>query len=225
MITLMLVVILGALLLIVLMKLFQRPSDAPAPRQDWRTKPSAAPEGPDLANLQITDALPGDALSISGAGDNMTDLDFTADRIAHVEAGARRWFELSGPYRERRVTLRVGGDEEVEAALHTGARKISLEDLGVAEDDLAQMDERQNTGDSFQFDGKTWLYRFSREAQNQELSRARRDGQPPAGYYYWEFQEQGGKGILAVRKAEGEPFTVTDFATLNPGDVTIYRGR
>lgn len=219
MITPTLVVILGVLLLVVLMKLFQRPSDAPAPRQDWRTKPSAAPEPADLANLQITDARPGDALSISGAGDSMTDLDFTADHIAHVEAGARRWFELSGPYRERRVTLRVGGDEEVEAALHAGARKISLEDLGVAEDDLAQMDERQNTGDSFEFDGKTWLYRFSREA------RARRDDQPPAGYYYWEFQEQGGKRILAVRKAEGEPFTVTDFAGINPGDVTIYRGK
>lgn len=218
MITLTLVVILGALLLVVLMKLSQKPAGAAPPQPEWRTKPPASPEPPDLAHLQLTDARSGDALSISGAGDSMSDLDFTADRLTRLEAGARRWFELSGPYRERRVTLRVGGDEEVEAALHSSARKISIEDLGLSEDDLAQMDERQNTEDSFVFDGKTWVYRFSREA------RARRDdGQGPAGFYCWEFQEQGGKGILAVRKAEGEPFSVTDFVTINPGDVTIYR--
>ncbi len=220
MITLTLVVILGALLLVVLMKLAKNPTAPPEPRHDWRTKPPAAPapEAPDLANLQITDARPGDALSISGAGDNMSDLDFTADRLTRVEAGARRWSEVSGPYRERRVTLRVGGDEEVEAALHATARKITLEDLGLSEDDLAQMDERQNTGDSFEFDGMVWLSRFSREARA-----SRDDGQPASAYYCWEFQEQGGKGILSVRKAEGEPFTVVDFVAINPGDVTIYR--
>ena len=46
-------------------------------------------------------------ISVSGAGDDMTDLDFTADRCAWFEAGSRRWFELTGPYRERRVALRV----------------------------------------------------------------------------------------------------------------------
>jgi hypothetical protein len=222
MITLILVVILGALLLVVLLKLSKKPEAPPEPRHDWRTKPAAAPapDPPDLANLKITDAQAGDAMSISGAGDGMTDLDFTADRLTRVEAGARRWFELSGPYRERRVTLRVGGDEEVEAALHNSSRKITLEDLGVSEDDLAQMDERQNTGDSFGFEDKVWMYLFSREA------RARRDdGQPANAYYYWEFREQGGKGILGLRKAEGEPFTVTDLVSINPGDVTIYRSR
>jgi hypothetical protein len=222
MITFTLLVILGALLLVVLLKLAKKPEAAPAPRHDWRTQPTAAPApaAPDLANLKITDAASGDALSISGAGDNMSDLDFTADRLTRVEAGARRWFELSGPYRERRVALRVGGDEEVEAALHNSTRKITLEDLGLSEDDLAQMDERQNTGDTFEFEGKAWSYRFSREARPR-----RDDGQPASPYYCWEFQEQNGKGILFLRKAEGEPFTVTDFVTINPGDVTIYRGR
>jgi hypothetical protein len=222
MITFTLVIILGALLLVVLLKLARKPAAPSEPRHDWRTKPTSAPEAemPDLANLKVTDARPGDALSISGAGDDMSDLDFTADRLTRVEAGARRWFELSGPYRERRVMLRVGGDEQVEAALHNTARTITLEDLGVSEDDLAQMDERQNTGDSFEFEGKTWLYRFSREARPR-----RDDGQPAAAYYCWEFHEQGGKGVLFMRKAEGEPFAVTDFITINASDVTIYRGR
>ena len=44
-------------------------------------------------------------------------------------------------------------------------RKIALEDLGLSEDDLAQMDERQNPADSFDFDGVTWMYRLSREVR------------------------------------------------------------
>ena len=52
----------------------------------------------------------------------MTDLDFTADRCDRFEAGARGWIELSGPYRERRVVLRVARGEEVEVPPFTTTR-------------------------------------------------------------------------------------------------------
>lgn len=197
-------VVLGIFLGIVLMQLFKKP-----------TPPAA-----DLANLKVTDARAGDALSISGAGENYKDLDFTADRMTRFDAGARRWFELSGPYLERRVAVRVGGDDEVEVSLHSDPRKLTIEDLGLAEEDLAEMDERQNTADSFEFDGKVWTYRLSREAHA-----ARDDQASPSGFYYWEFQEQAGKGLIAVRKSEGEPFSVTLYLGISPADVTIYRGR
>src|SRR5271157_5812343 len=213
MITLTLVAILGVLLVIVLMQLFKK-SEGP----DLKGSPPRAP-APDLAHLKVTDARVGDMISVSGAGDDLSDLDFTADRCAWFEAGPRRWLELSGGYRERRVALRVATGEDVEVAVHTDPRKLTIEDLGVSEDDLAQMDERQNTADFFEFDGKTWLYRLSREAQLR-----RSDGAAVAGFYYWEFQEQGGKGLLGIRKAEGEPFAVTLATTIYPGDVTIYRG-
>src|SRR3954453_609964 len=209
MITFTLVAILGVLLVIVLMKLFKKePKPLPAP-----VKPVE-----DLANLKVTDARSGDVLSIAGAGDNMSDLDYTVDRAARLEAGARTWVELSGTYMNRRVILRVGGDEEVEVFLNSGMRRVSVEDLGLSEDDLAQMDERQNPADSFDFDGVTWMYRLSREV------RVWRDNQPaPTGFYYWEFFTQDGKRLLGIRKAEGEPFTVTLFTCLNAGDVTVYR--
>ena len=80
------------------------------------------------------------------------------------------------------------------------------------------MDERQNPADTFDFDDVTWMYRLSREV------RAWRDNQPaPTGFYYWEFVTQDGKRLLGIRKAEGEPFTVTLFTWLNAGDVTVYR--
>ena len=210
MITLTIEAILGVALAVVIMQFFKHHSQPPAP--------SAPAE--DLANLKAQDARVGDALSISGAGDNLEDLDFTVDRRVDVAAGIRQWFEVTGPYKERRVSMRVGDDDEIEVALHNDTRKITLEDLGLSEDDLAQMDERQNTGDSFGFENKNWLYVISREARAQRSDRTQ-----PEGYYYWEFREDGGPGILAVRKAENEPFAVTSYVTIAPGDVTVYRGR
>jgi hypothetical protein len=203
--------VLGILLAIVIMQFFKR-----------RPAQPAAPAGPveDLANLKPSDARVGDVISISGAGDNMEDLDFTADRSTWIQAGSRQWFEVAGPYRERRVAMRVGGDEEIEVYLHNDPRKLTLEDLGLSEDDLAQMDERQNTADNFEFDDRTWLYVISREAQ------AKRNDLPQyQGFYYWEFREAGGPGLIAIRKAEGEPFAVTLYTAIRPGDVAIYRGQ
>lgn len=207
MITVIIEVALGILLALVLMSLFKK-RPAPLP---------AAPQ-PDLGNLKPTDARTGDVISIAGAGDNMTDLDFTADRTAWYHAGGRNWVEVSGPYRERRVAMRVANEDEVEVYLHSDARKLSLSDLGVSEDDLAEMDDRQNPSDSFEFDGAVWLYRQSADAT------AKRDDQPqPAGFYYWEFREENGKRLLAIRKPQGEPFAVNMYAGVPVGDVTVYR--
>ena len=209
--TLILVGILGALLVLVLMKLAKK---------DQPKKPAEVPAMPqvDLANLKPWDVRAGDAVSIAGAGDEMTDLDFNADRVATLAAGSRQWVEASGVYRERRISLRASHGEEDEVALANEKRKLTLEDLGLSEQDLAEMDERQNTADNFEFDGHMWSYRLSREVS------ARRDGEPrPSGYYYWEFREQDGSRILTARKAEGEPFAVTLFTSINPGDVTVYR--
>jgi hypothetical protein len=207
--TFLLLAILVIALIFVLMRLSKKSAaERPAP-----------PAGPDLANLKVTDAREGDVISISGAGDNFSDLDFTADRYTHFDAGAHPWFELSGPYHERRVALRVAGDEELELAVHTDARKLTLEDLSLSEEDLAQMDERQNTGDSFEFDGAVWLYRRSREV------RASRDGRPSGAFYYWEFQEERGKRLVAIRKVEGEPFAVALYTGIPEGNVTVYRAK
>jgi hypothetical protein len=210
MITFTLEAILAVFLVIVLMRFFHKD---PKPAQPAYQAPVE-----DLANLKVTDARTGDALSISGAGDQMSDLDFTVDRAARVEAGSRTWVELSGPYKERRVTLRVGGDDDVEVYLHSSAARITLEDLGLGEQDLADLDERQNPADNFNYDNTSWDYRLSRE------TRSWRDNQPqPTGYYYWEFLTADGKRLLGIRKTEGDPFAVTVYERIAPGDVTVYR--
>jgi hypothetical protein len=209
MITFTLVAILGILLVIVLMNLFKK---TPPPA------PAAPPE--DLANLKVTDARVGDALSIAGAGDRMTDLDFTVEHGTRYEAGSRTWLELTGPYQERRIALRVAGDEEIETFLHSQPGRLTLEDIGLSEDDLAEIDQRQNPADNFEYNNTSWMYQLSREVRGW-----RDHSSQPQAFYYWEFRTQDNRRLLGIRKAEGEPFTVTEYAGVAPSDVTVYRGK
>jgi hypothetical protein len=115
--------------------------------------------------------------------------------------------------------MRVDADSDQPVRISTEAHQPTLEDLGLSEEDLAQMDERQNTADDFNFDGKAWNYRLSREVQS-----TRSDQPQPVGFYCWEFQEQNGSGLLSLRKEQAEPFVVTRYRGIPAADVTIYRG-
>src|SRR6266545_3228835 len=102
MITATLVAILGILLILVLMQIFKKkPQPPPVPAKD-------------LSNLTIRDAQVGDAVSVAGAGENFSDLDFSIDHRTRYEAGRRQWYELNGTYRDRRVALEVYDEEELE---------------------------------------------------------------------------------------------------------------
>ncbi len=183
---------------------------------EHKSAPLAPPE--DLANLKVTAARLGDALSVTGAAPDFSDLDFTVDRVDHLEAGSRRWVELSGSWRDRRVYLEVHNDEAPEVFGNFDGRKITLDELGLTEDDLAQIDGRQNPSDFFDYDGKFWLYRFSRE-----MGLFTADNATGQGLYAWQFQEQDGKRFMNLRKHAGEPFAASIWIKIEPTDITVYR--
>ena len=181
-------------------------------------KPAPAPVQ-DLANLKVTDARIGDVLSVVGAAEDFSDVDFTVDRCDEFEAGSRRWTALSGMFRDRRVFLEVHSEDFVEVFGNFDARRIALDELGLSEGDMADLDSRQNPSDFVDFESKFWLYRMSREmgifSGGQDTGR---------GYYGWVFQEQDGKRHLTIRKFEGEPFEGSIWLSIQPADVTVFRG-
>ena len=126
----------------------------------WDKKP--APQ-PDLAHLTVADAMVRDTLSVLGAADDLSDLDFTVDRRDAYEAGSNQWFEVSGTWRNRRVFLEVHTGDNAEVLGNFDGRRLTLDDFGLSEDDMSELDQRQNQSDFIDFEGKFWLYRFSRE--------------------------------------------------------------
>jgi hypothetical protein len=180
-------------------------------------KPATGPQE-DLANLNVSEARVGDAISISGAAPDFSDLDFTVDRRDICEAGSRRWIELSGTWRDQRIYLEIHNEDAIQILGSFDGRSITLDELGLSEEDLGQMDQRQNPSDFFDYDGKFWLYRFSRE-----IGLFTWGATTGRGFYCWQFQEQDSKRFMSIRKFEGEPFNATIWKQLDPADVTIYR--
>jgi hypothetical protein len=206
MITLTIVAVLGVLLIVVLKKLFEKPAAPP---------PAAKPV--DL-EVKIADARTGDTVSVVGAGDEMSDLDFTVEGRNQYQLGQRRWIELRGTYRNRRVLLDISMEDEIQVWAVTDAARLTLAELALSEEDLGQLDERQNTSDFFEFEGTNWYYRLSREF----LLSADRESQG-ANFYGWLFREDGGKRMILVKKAEGEAFVAVIGSKVNPADITVYR--
>ena len=174
---------------------------------------------PDLANLTVSDARPGDALSVAGAAPDFSDIDCNVDRVEYFEAGPRRWWELSGMWRDIRVALEVHAQDTLEVFGQFDGRKFTLDELGLSEDDLAEIDQRQNQSDFFDYNGKFWMYRSSRE-----IGLFTSPNGTGRGFYCWLFQEQESKRFLQIRKFEGEPFAGLLWTKLDPSDVTVYRG-
>ena len=184
----------------------------------FHRKPAGPPQE-DLANLKVTDARAGDTLSVTGAAEDFSDIDFTVDRVDQYEAGEHRWVELSGMWRDRRVFLEVHNEVMPEVYGNFDARRYTLDELGLSEQDLGDIDERQNQADFFDWNGKFWMYRSSREMGVFTATAAM-----GKGLYCWRFQEQDGKRFLTVRKSEGEPFTALLWNKLEVSDVTVFRG-
>lgn len=180
-----------------------------------KPKAEALPQRTDLANLTIKDAIRGDNIILSGAGQSYEDLSFTVDRLNRYESDGEQWFELSGLGSGKRVFLEWSEDDELEVALQRQGG-LNLEAIGVTEEDLAQMDEERSRSRFIEYQGKRWNYRESAEA-----GYFKDDGAEGEGFYYWKFDCK--ELQLFIEKYEGDPFEVGISEKISPGRVRIFR--
>lgn len=183
----------------------------PAPAQPQSQIPSAE-------DVRPWDARKGDVISIHGAAEDFSDLDFTIDRRSAYDSNNHHWIDLSGEFRGRRVYVEVNGRTNPEAMGILDSHKLTLPDLNVTEQQLADMDNRQDPNAAITYDGKPWHFESSREIGYQENETGE-----PEGLYRWLFREQNGDRLLCVEKWEGEPFDVRIARRLNTQDITVYR--
>lgn len=215
MITTALLIFLGALLVVVLWQMFKSSGSAKA-RQVQAPEP--APALAQGSAVELANAKPGDVISIHGAAEDFSDLDFTVDRRNGYESAGRRWHDLTGEFRGRRVFLEVypGATPELMGLLEE--RRMTLPDVGATEEGLAQMDARQDPSAYLTFEDKRWQYESSREIGFFENQTSEGEG-----FYRWLFRETGGDRLLCIEKWEGEPFDVRIARRLNPQDITVFR--
>ncbi len=218
MITGTLLAFLGFALAMVLWAMFRSPSNArispsPAAKQVPAANPPANP-----LDVNVWDAQKGDVVSITGAAQDFSDLDFAVDRRSAYQARVQRWVDLSGEFRGRRVYLEVYRHPQPDLLGILDERKFVLTDIGVSEDRLAEIDTRQDPTNFVEFDGKKWNWESSREIRYFE-----NEAGSGEGLYRWLFREPDGQRLICVEKWEGEPFEVRVARRLKERDVTMYR--
>jgi hypothetical protein len=95
---------------------------------------------------------------------------------------------------------------------------MSIAEVGVTEQQLADVDARQDPAQFVTFENKRWQYVSSREIGYFENEVGEGEG-----LYRWLFRETGSDRLLCIEKWEGEPFDVRFARRLNAQDITIYR--
>ncbi len=207
-------VILGILLVGVIAMMFRNPAKGAA------VLAPASPQSqlPNVEDVKPWDARRGDVISIHGAAEDFSDLDFTVDRRSGYESNNHSWIDVSGEFRGRRVYLELYGRTNPEAMGILDAQKLTLPDLNTSEQQLADMDSRQDSNAALTYDGKRWFFESSREIGYRE-----NETNDSEGLYRWLFREQNGNRLLCVEKWEGEPFDVRIARRLNIQDITVYR--
>lgn len=180
-----------------------------------KPKAEALPKPTDLANLTVKDAARGDNVILSGAGQSYEDLSFTVDRLNRYESNGEQWFELSGLSAGKRVFLEWSEDDELEITIQRQGG-LTLEAIGVSEEDLVQMDEERSRSRFIEYQDKRWVYRESAEA-----GYFKDDGPEDEGFYYWKFDCDDLQ--LFIEKYEGDPFEVGISERIDSGRVRIFR--
>lgn len=210
MLTTFLLLVIGLVLAAVLYQMF-KPRSKPA-------IPAAPSRAPLDTPTDLRNARAGDVISIVGGAADYSDLDFTVDRRSAYESNNRRWIDLSGEFRANRVYLEVHTDPELEIMGLLDPRRLTLVDVSLSEDRLAELDQQQDPSQTISFENKLWNYDSSREIGYFENEQGEGEG-----LYRWLFREPNGPRFVCIEKWEGQPFDVRLATRVKPGDITVYR--
>lgn len=211
MITTTLLAVLGVVLIVVLVAMFKGPKALPPPQKSPGQISATVDAHP-------WNAQRGDVVSIRGAAEDFSDLDFTVDRRSAYESNNRRWVDLSGEFRGRRVYLEVMGKTQNDAMGILDGRKLALPDLQLTEQQLVDMDARQDANAFVTFESKRWYFDSSRE-----IGYFENESPQGEGLYRWLFREQNGDRLISVEKWAGEPFEARIAKRLNTQDISVFK--
>jgi hypothetical protein len=163
----------------------------------------------------ITSAKLGDVVTYPSQAPEHDDPYLIVERIQRYSGAGGEWNEIVATNSQRTLWIEyteTRNDLFVTAAHHR--HPLSLESIGLTEDELITLDEEHSLNNGVIIQGKRYSYRNSFEAFTQPDETHR--------FYLWDFIADDGSQTLAVTKAEGMPFEAYLSDVIHPEDVTLY---
>ena len=205
-----LLTILGVILLVILRKIASKRREAAGG--------SGFVGSGERSDVSIFEARVGDQLEIDGVGERYEEVRLSIDRRSRYESGGETWYEMSGNHRGERVYVEAYEDDEPEVTVQLEAARLSLDDLGLGDEDLARMDDERSSSNNFSYGEETWRY-----VSSEEIGYSKNDRSALEGYYNWDFESADGRRVLFVEKWEDEPFVAGIAYRVHPDDVRVFR--
>ena len=166
----------------------------------------------------IKAAIVGDVLSIVGLSLEYDDVYFFVERIHRYKSDADTWHEVVCADEDNRVWIDWTDGYDLFITATDNPNPSGLATIGLAEDELIELDEDHSIDNSIEVDGDRYYYRNSSEALFYQDSRGQGEG-----FYTWDFIREQGDRVLTVSKWEGKPFEVTFSEVISPDRITLYK--
>ncbi len=169
----------------------------------------------------IREARVGDVVVIHGLALEYDDCYFIIERLHRYGGNGMTWYELEIADAEYRIWLEWSYDRAGLFITATDDRRpVSLEAVGLTEDDLNQFEDLRSIDQGVEIDGLWYVYRNSFEAFYFQDNRPT-NGE---GFYMWEFLSEDDRRVLAIIKYTGEPYYVHFSEIIPPENVQVYPG-
>ena len=175
-------------------------------------------EPPVSRKLTVKDLEPGGMVQLTGGlEEGFLEVDYTVEGKNRYVADGDEWFELKLMDGSGNVLwLEWEQDDELEIAVTTSKKELTLSDLGLSKAMLEAFDEEEEG--HFVYGERTFVYeesdraRFYRDCEGEGES-----------FYYWDFEEKGGDGIIGVERWGAGEYEISVGKSVSERDLTIFR--
>ena len=173
---------------------------------------------PVTRKLTVKDLEPGGMVQLTGGlEEGFLEVDYTVEGRNRYVADGDEWFELKLVDGSGNVLwLEWEEDDEIEISVTTSKKELALSDLGLSKAMLEEFDDEEEG--RFVYEGRTFVY--------EESDRARfyKDcGGEGESFYYWDFAEKGGDGIIGVERWGSGEYEISIGRRISEKDVMIFR--
>jgi hypothetical protein len=145
----------------------------------------------------------GDLVQISESVAGQSNINFVVSGVNRYETGQGGWREFFGNNQGRTVYLEVFPDDGSQVGVVFSDRMLTLDRVGLTEEELIGWDEGGAASGSLEYDGESWEFEWSGETSSTSIGSSTQES-----YYGWDFIGRGGRRTLCIEKREGDPFEV-----------------